>query len=66
MIANQLNLMWLDAVIILPLIIWGLLKLVSVGQIRTYVIWLTALLIINYYMAYMVCLFTGCSSSGSG
>lgn len=59
MIANQLNLMWLDAVILLPLIIWGLLKLVSGGQLRTYVIWLTALLIINYYMAYMVCLFTG-------
>lgn len=59
MIANQLNLMWLDAVIILPLIIWGSIQLVDTGKMRTYVAWLAALLIINYYMAYMVCLFAG-------
>ncbi|WP_235995058.1 YfhO family protein [Secundilactobacillus yichangensis] len=59
MIANQLNLMWLDAVIILPLIIWGIIQLVDTGKMRTYVVWLAALLIINYYMAYMVCLFAG-------
>ncbi|MTV81045.1 YfhO family protein [Lactobacillus sp. CRM56-3] len=59
MIANQLNLMWLDAIIILPLIIWGVIRLIDTGKIRTYVGWLAALLIINYYMAFMVCLFTG-------
>lgn len=59
MIANQLNLMWLDAVIILPLIVWGIIQLVDTGKIRTYVGWLAALLIINYYMAYMVCIFAG-------
>lgn len=59
MVANQLNLMWLDAVIILPLIIWGIIQLVDTGKMRTYVGWLAALLIINYYMAYMVCLFAG-------
>ncbi|NLR19470.1 YfhO family protein [Lactobacillus sp. LC28-10] len=59
MVANQLNLMWLDAIIILPLIIWGIIRLVDTGKIRFYVGWLAALLIINYYMAYMVCLFAG-------
>ncbi|GAX02695.1 bacterial membrane protein YfhO [Secundilactobacillus pentosiphilus] len=59
MVANQLNLMWLDAVIILPLIIWGIIQLVDTGKMRSYVGWLAALLIINYYMAYMVCLFAG-------
>jgi len=57
MIANQLNLMWLDAVIILPLIVLGIEKLETSGRLTTYVPWLAALLIINYYMAYMVCLF---------
>lgn len=60
MIANQLNLMWLDAIIILPLIIWGLIQLVNNGKWRTYVTWLALLLIVNYYMAYMVCIFTVC------
>lgn len=59
MVANQLNLMWLDAVIILPLIVWGIIQLVDTGKLRYYVGWLAALLIINYYMAYMVCLFAG-------
>lgn len=59
MIANQLNLMWLDAIVILPLVIWGLIQLMTTGRMRFYVGWLAALLIINYYMAYMVCLFTG-------
>lgn len=58
MIANQLNLMWLDAVVILPLIVLGLLRLINGQGCRTYIIWLAALLIINYYMAYMVCLFS--------
>ncbi|WP_282800999.1 YfhO family protein [Secundilactobacillus kimchicus] len=57
MIANQLNLIWLDAVILLPLIILGLLRLIDTGKIRGYVGWLTAALVINYYMAYMMAIF---------
>lgn len=45
MIANQLNLMWLDAVVILPLIVLGLLRLINGQGCRTYIIWLAALLI---------------------
>lgn len=57
-IANQLNLMWLDALITLPLVIYGLEKLVTDKNPVPYVIWLSITLIVNYYMAYMICIFT--------
>ncbi|WP_235786770.1 YfhO family protein [Secundilactobacillus oryzae] len=57
MVANQLNLMWLDAVIILPLVILGIERLAEKNRLTTYIPWLTSILVINYYMAYMVCLF---------
>ncbi|TGD18888.1 hypothetical protein EGT51_06680 [Levilactobacillus suantsaiihabitans] len=56
-IANQLNIMWLDAAYLLPLIFYGLYLLMHTGKWRTYVVWLTLMLIVNYYMAYMICLF---------
>ncbi|KRK90298.1 hypothetical protein FC99_GL000052 [Levilactobacillus koreensis JCM 16448] len=56
-IANQLNVMWLDAAYLLPLIFYGLYLLMQTGKWRTYVIWLTLMLVVNYYMAYMICLF---------
>lgn len=58
MIANQLNMIWLDALVILPLIIWGLLKLFYRRQAGTYIFWLAVMMVDNYYMAWMVCLFT--------
>jgi len=57
-IANQLNLIWLDTTIILPLVILGLESLFKTGKIRGLVFWLTVMLIDNYYMAYMVILFS--------
>lgn len=56
-IANQLNIMWLDAMILLPLIFYGLMTLMTTGRLKPYVIWLSLMLVINYYMAYMICLF---------
>ncbi|GEO73416.1 membrane protein [Levilactobacillus namurensis] len=56
-IANQLNIMWLDALFFLPLIFYGLYRLVVTNHWRAYLIWLTLMLIVNYYMAYMICLF---------
>ncbi|MFC6207976.1 YfhO family protein [Levilactobacillus tongjiangensis] len=56
-IANQLNIMWLDAAYLLPLIFYGLYLLMHTGKWRTYVVWLTIMLVVNYYMAYMICLF---------
>ncbi len=56
-IANQLNVMWLDAAYLLPLIFYGLYLLMHAGKWRLYVTWLTIMLVVNYYMAYMICLF---------
>ncbi|MHC9532512.1 YfhO family protein [Dellaglioa sp. L3N] len=56
-IANQLNLLWLDAVILLPLVILGFEKLQNKPKSWAYTWWLALLLIVNYYMGYMVCLF---------
>ena len=56
-IANQLNLLWLDAVILLPLVILGFEKLQNNSKSWAYTWWLALLLVVNYYMGYMVCLF---------
>lgn len=58
MIANQLNLLWLDVLFILPPLIDGLILLLHHHTPWRYVIWLTICLIDNYYMAWMVALFT--------
>ncbi|MBD5069840.1 MAG: YfhO family protein [Lactobacillus sp.] len=57
LIANQLNMLWLDAPIFLPLIISALYKLLSTKKSTGYVLFLAAMIFINYYMAYMICLF---------
>lgn len=55
--ANQLNVMWLDAYAFLPLVVYGLEKLLKKGSWPVYILSLTYILIANYYMGYMVCLF---------
>lgn len=57
MIANQLNILWLDVLILLPLVIYGLLKISRREAGWTYIGWLTVMMMDNYYMAWMVCLF---------
>ncbi|KRM88279.1 hypothetical protein FD19_GL000571 [Lacticaseibacillus thailandensis DSM 22698 = JCM 13996] len=56
MIANQLNLMWFDGAIMLPLVADGVDRLVA-GEYRRYPLLLAATLLVNYYIGYMVCLF---------
>lgn len=60
MIANQLNVIWLDAPILLPLICLGLEKLFQQKRPLYYTLSLGLMLIINYYMGYMICLFIAC------
>lgn len=57
-IANQLNLLWLDAMILLPLITWGLHQVIFARKFTCYIGWLAVSVIDNYYMAWMICLFT--------
>lgn len=58
MIANQLNMIWLDTIAILPLVILGLERLFTTGKVRYFAGWLAVMLIDNYYMGYMVILFS--------
>ena len=56
-IVYLLNIMWLDGMILLPLIAWGLERLVLNHDGKLYYLSLGLMLMINYYIAYMICLF---------
>ena len=56
-VANQFNLLWLDACVFLPLIIVGFYNLMETAKPACYVLFLGFMIIINYYMAYMICIF---------
>ncbi|WP_124057478.1 YfhO family protein [Vaginisenegalia massiliensis] len=56
-VAFNFNIMWLDAIIYLPLIALGLDHLIKGQSIRLYVLSLSLCLISSYYMGYMICLF---------
>lgn len=52
------NIMWLDAVYMLPLITLGLEKLIDKNKPLLYIISLSYTIIANYYTGYMICLFS--------
>ncbi|ALV21312.1 YfhO family protein [Carnobacterium antarcticum] len=56
-IVNQLNIMWLDGLIFLPLIALGIERLLNQHKGLTYSIFLALTLFANYYIGYMICLF---------
>lgn len=56
-VAYQSNIMWLDAVVLLPLVIWGIDRLIAEKKIMLYVISLALTIWSCYYTGYMVCLF---------
>ncbi len=57
--ANQFNVMWLDALIGLPLIILGVDALLQKRNPLYYVFPLSLTILSNYYTGYMICLFLG-------
>ncbi len=57
LLAYSWNLMWLDVVMILPLVIWGFERLMHTGKYLTYLLSLTYALFANYYIAFMLCIF---------
>lgn len=57
MVANQLNTLWVDGVILLPLIYLGLITLLKGGSSKLYIISLAAILMINYYIGWMIAIF---------
>ncbi|CZQ82913.1 YfhO family protein [Trichococcus ilyis] len=56
-IVNQLNVMWLDGLVFLPLIVLGLEKLLSGENGLFYSLFLGVMLLSNYYIGFMICLF---------
>lgn len=56
-VGHSWNLMWLDPIILLPLVILGFEKLMKQGRSALYCITLAMTLITNYYIGYMVCVF---------
>lgn len=57
MLANQLNLMWFDVVIWLPLVADGAERLVETKRPWRFIFWLFVAIVTNYYIAYMLILF---------
>lgn len=59
-VMHQMNPMWLDAVIALPLIMLGVDRLVREGKYVLYTVALTYAFLSNFYIGYMVAIFTAC------
>ena len=57
MLGYGYNIMWLDVFVLFPLIILGLERLISDNKPMMYIITLFLAMSINYYVAFMVCIF---------
>ncbi len=57
-ISNFFNIIWLDAFLLTPLIMLGIDKLVKEKKVLLYVISLFLMIYSNFYMGFMVCLFS--------
>lgn len=57
-VAYYWNVMWLDAMVLFPIIILGLERIIDRGKGLLYISSLSIMFLANYYMAYMVCIFT--------
>lgn len=55
--ANMLNIIWLDALIWLPLIVLGIDRIINDKKPLLYIISLAIMLVSNYYIGYMLCIF---------
>lgn len=56
-LANQFNVMWLDVLILMPFILYGIEKLIDTDHLLYFAIFVGLTLLINFYMGYMVCVF---------
>ena len=57
MAAYSWNLMWLDCLVLLPLIVLGLERLVRENKVSLYTISLAVCVLSNYYISIMICIF---------
>ncbi|MBE6747837.1 MAG: hypothetical protein E7557_01235 [Ruminococcaceae bacterium] len=57
-IAYYWNVMWIDSFYLFPLVMLGIDKIIRERKLSLYIVSLTLTFFTNYYMAYMVCLFS--------
>ena len=57
-IAYYWDLMWIDAMVFFPIVVLGIEKIINSRKPLTYIVALSLTLITNYYMGYMVCIFS--------
>ncbi len=57
-IAYYWNIMWLDAMYILPFIVLGIERIINSGKCKTYIIALALAIFSNYYIGFMLCVFS--------
>lgn len=57
MCAYNWNVMWLDCIVLFPLIILGLERLIKEGRYLLYCITLSLSILSNYYISIMICIF---------
>lgn len=60
LIANQLNIMWIDGMILLPLFILGIDNVIHKNKSRLLLITYVMMIISNYYIAFMISIFGIC------
>ncbi len=57
-IAYYWNIMWIDAMALFPLVMLGIERIIKYGKFKTYLFSLAVVMLSNYYMAYIICVFS--------
>ncbi len=57
MAAYQWNIMWLDVVVLAPLVLWALEELIEIGKGTKYCLLLALSIFTNFYLSIMLCIF---------
>lgn len=57
-IAYYWNIMWIDAMYLLPLIVLGIERIINKQKASLYIVTLALSFFANYYMSYMICIFS--------
>lgn len=57
-IAYYWNVMWIDSLYILPFIVLGIERIIDTGKVKTYMLALLLGIFSNYYIGFMLCIFS--------
>ncbi len=57
-VAYYWNVMWIDTMYLLPLVALGIEKIINKGKCTTYIIFLSIAIFTNYYIGFMLCIFS--------